>query len=152
MAPAPSTPRTPAGAPSRNAFAHHAAPTHQHERAAGAAQHVGPGALEEGAHALLGRHLAPAVQGAVVLALAAGLQGKGSVAGLEGGLQCWGGGGVVWGGGGGGGGGSATRNAVSSGPGWLQARRAVLQLHNAGIAWAAWERGRVAQQERRGPR
>lgn len=46
---------------------------HQHKRAARAAQHVGPGALEEGAHALLGRHLAPAVQGAVVLALAASL-------------------------------------------------------------------------------
>ena len=48
--------------------------THQHKGTAGAAQHVGEGALEEGAHALLGRHLAPAVQGAGVLALAARLR------------------------------------------------------------------------------
>lgn len=70
----------PPGAPplTFNPRAHPAAARpHQHERAAGAAQHVGPGALEEGARALLGRHLAPAVQGAVVLALAASLQSGG---------------------------------------------------------------------------
>src|SRR5262249_14640628 len=46
---------------------------HEHERAAGAADHVAPGALEEALHALLGGNLAPAVDGAIVLALATGL-------------------------------------------------------------------------------
>ncbi len=47
---------------------------HQHEGTAGAAQHVGQRALEERVDALLLGNLAPAVDGAVVLPLAARLQ------------------------------------------------------------------------------
>ena len=50
---------------------------HQDEGAARAAQHVGERALEQAVDALVARHLAPAVNGAVVLALAASLQGGG---------------------------------------------------------------------------
>ncbi len=45
----------------------------QHEGAAGSAQHVGPGSLEEGLASLLPVDLAPRVDGAVVVLSATGL-------------------------------------------------------------------------------